>query len=90
VREARLSESMDYLMIDLSEYKLIYHEIKTGIVFRVKRLSANDFKIYNTNTGQVEEITLSPLRKRFKGDESNVRKGVGNFRKSKNIFHYQL
>ncbi len=77
-------------MINLSEYNLIYHEIKTGIIFRAKRITSNDFKFYNTNTGQFEFLTLSPMRRRFKGDESNVRKRVENFRKCKSIFHYQL
>jgi len=77
-------------MIDLTDYNLIYHELETGKVFKAKRITSNDFKFFDTTTGLKIDVTLSRIRRKFKGDPANLKLRVDNFKRSKckNYFHY--
>jgi hypothetical protein len=76
-------------MKDLSEYNLIYHEIETGKAYRARRVESGKFKFYDTDLGLTLDMPLSRVKKYFKGDVSNRRNQIDNFRKCKSIFYYE-
>lgn len=75
--------------IDLTEYRLVYYEIKTNKMFLARRLDGSSFKFYDPITGLKSDIGISRMRREFRGDDSNKKLRSVNFRKSKNIYHYE-
>jgi hypothetical protein len=75
--------------IDLREYNLIYYELETNKQFLARRITASHFKFYDPTTGLKTDTPLSRVRKYFKGDVSNRKNQIANFRKSKNIYDYE-